>query len=120
MNIDEFRKDMRSGMPLEDVLKKHNVSFNTAWGIMSRNNDPRRVKKKKKKKSRRTKTNRKYVSKMGKKYYVRKRVNRKVQVFGSYKTLKDAIKVRDCLIEEGWNKNKLKSIWKKCGINQEE
>ena len=122
MNIQQFKEDMRSGMPIEDVLEKHNVDFSTAWKLMKKSSDPRRKINKKKSRSKKhvSKADRKYINRSGKKYYVRKNLKGKTIVFGSYKTLQDAMKVRDCLVKEGWDKSKLKSIWKKCMVNQEE
>lgn len=47
---------------------------------------------------------RQYISVKGNSFQVVKRINGKQEYFGSYKSLEEAIKVRDELIKKGWKK----------------
>ncbi len=54
----------------------------------------------------------KHIHKQKNKYIITKRIKTKLFYFGTYNTLKDAIKTRDELIKNNWQKpkNKLKNI----------
>ena len=112
-DVDELVKDMRSGKPIEEVLKDHNLTFKQALHLLQCANDPRKGKRKKKRVS---VTGEQYISKMGNRYYVRKTVGGKSQYFGMYATLEDAIKIREYMNENGWYKHRLKTARRECGL----
>jgi hypothetical protein len=117
INLEKFREDLRSGKSLDDVLKDHNLDIKTAMELLIGFN--RNVKEKKKRKSYYSKTNQKYVSKIGNKFYLRKTFNGKLKTFGKYSTVEDAVKVRDYLDKHGWYRNRLKSVWEACEVEGE-
>lgn len=49
-------------------------------------------------------------------YRIRKSVDGKLIYFGYYRSLSDAVRVRDRLMELGWQRNLLKSIEKELGV----
>ena len=60
-----------------------------------------------------------YITLRKNRYVVTKNKKRgKTIFFGAYSTLRDARKVRDELVKANWNKNKLKSILEKTGVEK--
>ena len=115
VNISKLTADMRSGRPIEEVLKEHNLDFKSAMALLRKANDPR----KKLKKNRYKSTGEKYISKYGNVFMVRRTLNGKLQYFGSYETLEDAIKIRDYLEVHGWYKHRLDTAKRNCGIKED-
>ena len=116
MGIREFQEDLREGMSLEQALKTHNLTFQQALERCPKptNFDKRKPTKKHKKTIRRAG---KYIQQRGKRFYLRKNVKGKMLGFGSYETLNDAEKVRDFLMDNGWNEIKVREACKKYRIN---
>lgn len=110
VNITELQKDFKSGMSIEDVLKKHKINLPVAMKLMNK----RLTKQKKEYKS----TGEEYISYQYEKYNITKEVNGKSKYFGGYDTLEDAIKVRDYLKVHGWNKHCLKTARRNCGVEE--
>ena len=105
MNYEDFRADLRK-MTLEDALIKHGLSFEEA------------VKNAGQPKVHVNSCKEKYISERNGKYLLRKQTSDGYWYVGSFYTLKDAVKVRDCFIENGWDKNELKNICEKLGVER--
>ena len=118
MNIREFQQDLNQGMTIEDACRKHKVTFKRAFEILHYKD----VNKDKIKRPtpRRPLGNTgepyiRYDEKSGT-YMLRKKVNKKFTYFGRYKTLEDAVQVRDYMMTHGWYKHRLDSIRKELGV----
>ena len=104
MNIQEFQRDLNNGMSIEDACRKHKTTLAKAFEILHYKDTNKR----------------KTLGNCGESYIrydetsgtylLRKRVNKKYTYFGRYKTLEDAIKVRDYMMTHGWYKHRLNSI----------
>ena len=108
-----FQQDLKNGMTLEDALIKHNLSFKQAVEM-----SPVQRTNKKRQKDNVRKNMSRYIQLQGKSYHVRKTINGKTVSFGTFATLEDAIKVRDYLIEHGWNIVKMRQACKEYEIKQ--
>ena len=112
IDIIELKQDFKSQMTIGEVLIKHGLTFKEAVALCSIK-QPRKPKKS----SRHYEpTGEEYIRKYGRKYVIRRNIKGKQKWFGSYKTLEDAIKVRDCLNEEGWSTYKVQPIREKLGV----
>ena len=111
INVNELKQDFKSHMSVEEVLIKHKITFKEAIKLCSKK-EPEKPKYKR----RYEPTGEDYIRKYGRKYVIRRNIKGKQKWFGSYKTLEDAIKVRDCLNEEGWSTYKVQPIREKLGV----
>ena len=111
--IINFQTDLQNGMSIAEALQKNDVSFKEATERLC-HSKPRRKKKKKKQQLRAAK----YIQKRDGKYYVRKTVEGRTVMFGTYRTLEDAIKVRDYCIEHGWYQKRIDAICEKLGVER--
>ncbi len=115
--LSKFRQDLQAGMTISEACTKHNITLHEAFQqIRNRNYE---------KKNRRywggkeTSTGQTYISRTSKgTYFIRKTVNGKYRHFGTYRTLEDAVLVRDYLIKHGWYHQRLNSICKKLGVEK--
>ena len=89
MSITLFQQDLKNGMSLNEALQKHGLTFKEAVQNIPRT----RVKTPVKTHS----PSRNITVREGQdnRYFLRKQINKKQQAFGTYKSLEDAIKVRD-------------------------
>ena len=90
-------------MTIEEALKKHELTFKYACDNM-----PRAITKKPTKKKNPSKN----ISINQGKYLVRKND----VYYGRYKTLKEAMRIRDYMEKHGWNKKELQNIQEKLGV----
>lgn len=100
----ELTNDLRNGLSLEETLKKHNTSLREIFKDI--NNYPVKTE------QRTPKTEEwKYIQlTRNHTYRIIKGVNRHRVSFGTYKSFEDARKVREELIECGWDKTELDKI----------
>ena len=118
MNIREFQDDLNNGMSISDACCKHKVSFKRAFEILhfkDTNQDKRKRPTPRRPLGNCGEAYIRYDEKSGT-YMLRKKVNKKFTYFGRYKTLEDAVLVRDYMMTYGWRKNRLKSIRKELGV----
>ena len=85
---------------LNETLVEHNLSLKEAFELCMKNNLQRKT----------------YIQKLNSGYRIRKNVNRRLEYFGVYTSFDDAIKVRDRLIETGWDINQLNDICMELGV----
>lgn len=109
IDVEEFRKDLRT-MSLEDTLIKHNVSLEEAMDCM-----PKTYTKPKPKKKRLKNVDR-YIQERDGRFYLRKWINGKTLMFGTYNSLNDAKKVREHCEKHGWKQNCIKQYCEELGI----
>ena len=110
MNYKKIQEDLRNGMSITDCCRKYNISFQDLCDRMPKRQKPK------------TKSNRftgeKYIQTRDGKYYLRKSVNKKTRMFGTYNSLEDAIKVRDHCIEHGWIQKNIDQYCRELGIKR--
>lgn len=109
MNIREFQSDLHH-MTLEQALIKHNTNLKTVFHILHYKDTAQGKKG--------GNTGEMYIryDEKSKSYMLRKNVNGKYTYFGRYKTLEDAVRVRDYMMTHGWYRHRLKSIRKKLNV----
>lgn len=117
MGIEEFQKDLKNGMGLEEALKKYNLSLKDAFDFVHKPITQPAQKKQYRKRNvyKSVDTN---ISIRANSYHLRKAINGKMRWGGSYDTIEDAQKVRDFLNEHGWNPIKVNEACKKYGIKR--
>ena len=115
-NLSLFQTDLRNGMSITDALQKHDLTFKQAFNTLNRKKIGRPAKAEKQ--PRQSSTGEKYISQLLGRYYLRKKIKNKTVVFGTYKTLEDAVKVRDYCIKHGWYINCLDSYCKRVGVKR--
>lgn len=98
-------EDLRNGMGLEECLIKHNTNLKT---LLHREYPD----------SINSSSETKYIEKRGKHFHIKKKINKKTYYYGIYATLHDAQLVRDQLIRNGWEQNKVDSICKKVDVER--
>ena len=94
-----FQEDLRSGMSLEDTLTKYGLSLKEALDQIPLTVDHSP--------NSRYYCGEEYISARDGGYLIRKTLEGVHTYFGTYDSLDDAMKVRDRIIELGWNKSEL-------------
>ena len=110
-----FQQDLRDGMSIEDALTKHGMTFKEAFENMER---PHIRGQKTVIEKRKDHSPSMYINKIRSRYVIYKKVNDKQTYFGTYKTLTDAMKIRDCLVKDGWCPDKLDDYCRACGVER--
>ena len=114
-----FQNDLRNGMTIEEACTKHNITFKDACREMPGNwNHPRTTRQNDGVTYYRKHNLPDYITLNRGRYMLRKKIKRKWVYFGRYKSLEDAIKVRDYMMEHGWNKHLLNSVCRKLGVEK--
>ena len=109
-----FQKDLQEGMTLTEALQKHNITLEDAFNTLHFSKPPEPTNEKRK-------TMRNvdfYIFKRKNSYTIRKHVDGKQRVFGTYEKLEDAIKVRDWLIRADWKIDDLDELCKKLKVKR--
>ena len=105
----DFRKDLKNGLTIDDACRKHGVTFKYVMDNMER---PYTKNRKPNRRSKCTSTkislNIYRIGKGG--FTIYKSVNSRSQNFGTYRTVEDAIKVRDYFYEHGWDRKELDKV----------
>jgi len=101
-----FQDDLKRGMSIEDACRKHQISFKYAFENMP-NTVPRKSPRCITRLGRKPKPNsatcpEKYIWCRDGRYTVRKTVNKKTRMFGTYNSLEDAVAIRDYCEKHGW------------------
>ena len=111
----KFQEDLQNGMSIEDACTKHQISFKEAFENMER---PQcrgyKTVAQMKTRTRKTKTGQQYITKIKKRYCIYK--NR--SYFGSYSSLRDAVKIRDYCNQHGWFIEKLDQYCRECNVER--
>lgn len=135
--LQKFQQDLRNGMTLEKACSKHKISLDYAFKHMPKTiTKPRKITKKlgrprkitkklgRPRKFERTNNipyqpvNEKNITNRYGKYFLRKRINNKERVYGTYNTLEDAIKIRDYCNEHGWYVTRIDEYCEILGIER--
>ena len=110
-NLYLIRKDLRNGMSIETVCNKYNITFKklceTFHGY-----------KRKPQKNHKTTTPAKYIAHINNRYTIRKNINSKTRIFGTYDRLEDAIIMRDALEEDGWHQTHVDKLCEELGVKR--
>lgn len=114
MNIREFQRDLNNGMSIADACSKHKVTFKRAFEILQYKD----INKRKYRNIKGGYTGETYIryDPKSRTYMLRKTVNKKFTYFGRYKTLRDAMNVRDYLMVNGWSKTNLNKVRKELNV----
>lgn len=100
VDIIEFREDLKKGMSLEECLNKHNTTLKEVLSTPKK------------------KSVAKNIQERNGKFYVRRYINGKTRMFGTYRSLEDAKLVRDYLNKYGWKQKSVDSICEKLGVER--
>jgi hypothetical protein len=107
-----FRKDLQQGMTIHDALTKHGITFQDAF---------QQLHKYKRTPEKKTYTQigvSQYILTVDNRYAIRKNINGKTRMFGTYDCLEDAVLVRDELIRDGWHQTHVDSICERLGVQR--
>ena len=114
MNLHLIREDLLNGMSIEDVCTKHKTNlkdlFTTFHGYQRKQTN--RINR------RNTKRPNRYIFIRNDTYAVRKKINGKTRIFGTYNSLEDAKMVRDTLEDEGWKQRSVDDICRRLNIQR--
>lgn len=106
-----LRRDLQDGMSITDGLTKYKVSLEDAFkALQYTDNRPM---------TSTSKTDEFYIRQnMQGHYFILKWINGKQTNFGTYTTLKDAVKIRDWFVENGWIKDDVDQACQECGVTR--
>ena len=94
--IHDFQKTLKEGSTLEDALKEYNLNLQTAFELCNNVNINRNI----------------HYNEITGRYNVYRKSKKNRFEFGSYKTLEEAIQVRNLIDRYGWN-HKTQQLFKK-------
>ena len=117
MDITKFQNDLKNGITLSAALKKYNLTFKEAVELCPKPMKNTAMIKRKYRKNIIQRAD-KYIQQRSNRFYLRKQINKKMCSFGVYTSLKDAVLVRDYLIENGWNEKNMLKACEKYGIDR--
>ena len=101
-----IREALLNGDTIDQVCHDYNITFPELLKLMSSYGSW--------KKNNLTYSGERYIMKHRENYVIRKRKN----YFGTYKTLNDAITIRDWFISHRWDKRWINKACKECGITR--
>ena len=104
---EDFRRDLKKGLSISEALIKYNLTFKQVFKYFHR--PPARI------------YPQPNSSRLDDNIYLSNgyfHIRRKQQFYGSYNSLKDAQKVRNKLIEYGWDKTNLNRILKEVKVEK--
>ena len=108
MNSKKIRSQLQSGMTIDQVCHEHQITFPELLRLMSKLGNE----KKNKKEFHSRPTGQLYISEHYGKYIIRK--NKKH--FGTYRSLEDAVRVRDWFMCQRWDKRWVDRACRECGV----
>ena len=114
-DIVNFQKDLKNGASLEEALINNNVSLKDAFDYAMKEHKRYSIEKSRKERYKRLC---RHIYQYDKVFYIRRTVKGKVMIFGSYYTVSDAKKIRDCLDEYGWEQKRVDEYCKMCGVTR--
>ena len=113
----QFQKDLKNGLTISEALEKHNLTFKYVC-----DNLPRAYCSTSRKRghSKRNSKSRQYITHQERddRYYLRKSIEGRMVHFGAYKTITDAVKIREYCKKHGWRKECIPEYEKRCGIKR--
>lgn len=98
-------EDLKSGLGLEETLLKHGTNLQQLFSENA-------VKKQPLTKQKSTEIT--YIYEANKHFMIRKKIGKKIKIFGVYNSREDAEFIRDLLIDNGW---KIRSVDRLCREN---
>lgn len=101
--LQQFQQDLRNGMTLEATLQKHQLTLIEVWTELNRSTAGRPSEKKQyKNNTGLDPTGEKHIFKRNGRYTLRKYSRGKTRMYGVYRSMEDAVRVRDYCMEHGW------------------
>ena len=111
MELTLFQQDLRNGMTIKEALQKHKITLKQAMHKAEKTY-------KRPKKPKKQKNIDRLITHRNNHYYLRKRVNGKQTVFGTYQTLEDAIRMREYCEKHGWEQKSISRYCQELGIER--
>lgn len=105
----QFQDDLRRGISIQEALTRHGLSFRDAFLHLQYKNKPSCNKNGGK--------NRYLLIRRGRSVQVRKSIDGKQRVFGSYRNIQDARKVRNYLERNDWKCDDLEKLQELLGVH---
>ena len=115
-----FQHDINNGLTLTEALTKHGLNFKETFEYFRK----KQWKEQKTKPKRKPESASQYIQKRNGHYYLRKNVyiprHKKsvTRMFGTYKTLEDAERMREALKKDGWHVTHVDRICRELGIER--
>ena len=108
-DLKQFQDDLKAGMTIEDALKKHQLSFQYVM---------KHINKVKYMEIPEPSNTTKHIGIQNGKYIVKKSFDGKMRSFGTYLTLEDALKIRECCMIDGWIQTNINRYCREHGIHR--
>ena len=131
INILAIQHDLRNGKTIEETFQTHNTNLKEVWDVIHGYQQQQRIKPSKKQATPKRKVkphkphkphikiqDTTYIFERKGAYTIRKSINGKTRIFGTYNSLEDAQIVREELINIGWKQRSVDKICEKYGINR--
>ena len=110
----KFQKDLQNGMSIADALEKHQLTFKYVC-----DNLPRAYRTLQRRKTGQPRSkSRQYIKELRGKYYLQKSVEGRMQHFGVYDTITDAVKVREYCKKHGWKWECIDEYCRRCNVKR--
>ena len=106
MDEETIRNQLKQGISIDDVCREHGLTFESLINIMRTYDNPIR---------RKTSKGMAFIYRMPNGHYS---VSKCSKHFGTYKTLRDAQKIRDWMLRHGWNKSQLDMACDWCSVER--
>ena len=106
-NEETIRKQLKDGVSIDDVCRKHSLTFKQLLDILRFYDNPVRTRKHRKGWT--------HISQTPQGSFI---ITKDSTHYGTFNTLRDAQRVRDYFREHGWNKNKLDKICNELGVER--
>ena len=113
MNYIQIQEKLRNGMSIDEVCKKHHITFKELCDHFhgyQRNQQNRENLKSTK--------GEKYILIRNNRYALHKNVKGQTIMFGTYNTLEDAIRMREALTKDGWHQTHVDKLCEELGIER--
>ena len=105
MDEETIRNQLRNGKTIDEVCTEHQLTFKQLIKIMKTYDNPLRTSGK----------GMAYLYRMPNGHYT---ITKKSTHYGTYKTLRDAQKIRDWMVRHGWSKKQLDLACDWCGVER--
>ena len=109
MNSKEIRTKLRNGTTITQICTEYQLTFKDLITLMSKYGNENTFKN-----TPRKSTGYLYITEHCNRYIIRK--NRKH--FGTYRSIGDAVRVRDWFIRNGWYQRRLDRACRECGVSR--
>lgn len=119
-DIVNFQKDLKNGASLEEALTNNNLSLKDAFDYAMKEHLKHKTTEKKRRKYYARVD--KHIYKYSRIYYIRRQFPNgngyDNLIFGSYYSVEDAVKIRDCLDKYGWEQKRVDEYCEMTGVTR--